>query len=127
MRSGHLAKVLVKQKKEKRYPLYFAIKVGVLFVFFVFFLFVFLSFFVSFCRVSFLSFCRFVGSFVEKTVADSPSPRKCAALASAPLASFAGSPASGLLRRPAATAGQGLLVGEAPWPLCVSALNSYIF
>jgi hypothetical protein len=46
------------------------------------------------------------------------SPGKGAALASAPLASFAGSPASGLLRRPAPTAGTDPLAGEAPWPLC---------
>jgi|GEM_PF-3796150 hypothetical protein len=44
--------------------------------------------------------------------------KKGAALASAPLASSARSPVSGLLRRPAPTAGQGALAGEAPWPLC---------
>ena len=58
--------------------------------------------------------------FVEKTVAYSLSAGKAAALASDPLASSAGSPASGLLHRPAPTAGQGLLAGEAPWPLCES-------
>jgi hypothetical protein len=46
--------------------------------------------------------------------------------ASAPLASFAGSPASGLLRRPAPTAGRDPPAGEAPWPLCVSAVDPYI-
>jgi len=38
--------------------------------------------------------------------------------------------ASGLLRRPAPTAGQGPLTGEAPWPLralCISAVSPYIF
>jgi hypothetical protein len=67
--------------------------------------------------------------FVEKTVAYSLSAGKAAALASDPLASSAGSPASGLLHRPAPTAGKGLLAGEAPWPLCalcVSAVNPYI-
>jgi len=47
-------------------------------------------------------------------------------LASDPLASFSGSPASGLLRRPAPTAGKDPLAGEAPWTLCafcVSAVN----
>jgi hypothetical protein len=64
--------------------------------------------------------------FIEKTVADSLSPGKGAVLAFDPLASFARSPASGLLRRPAPTAGQVPLAGEAPWPLYVSAVNSYI-
>ncbi|QQO56969.1 MAG: DUF2169 domain-containing protein [Thiohalocapsa sp. PB-PSB1] len=50
-------------------------------------------------------------------------------LASASLASFAGSPASGLLRLAASMDGEGPLAGEAPWPLCalcVSAVNPYI-
>jgi hypothetical protein len=46
------------------------------------------------------------------------SPGKGAVLASAALASFVGSPASGLLRRPAATARKSSLADEAPWPLC---------
>jgi hypothetical protein len=43
-----------------------------------------------------------------------------------PLASFAGSPASGLLRRLATTAGKGPLAGEAAWHSAHSALNPYL-
>jgi len=62
-------------------------------------------------------------------VAYSLSPGKGTAFASAPLASFAESPASGLLRRSAAMAGKGPLAGEAPWLLCapcIFAVNPYI-
>ena len=59
-------------------------------------------------------------------MAYSLSPGKGAALAST-AGTICRVALSGLLRRAAPAAGQGPLAGEAPWPLCVSAVNSHIF